>query len=315
MKHIISIFFLTLLAAGAMAQGRKITGTVSDKDGPVPFATVKEAAHPSNGVLTDDKGAFSITLRADGNELVISSIGYANKTVSIKGKNSIQVLLENSVTGLGEVVTVGYAPQKKMTNTGAVSMITGKELRQSPAASLQNSLVGRLPGLFQQQTSGQPGKDGAEFYIRGVSTYNSGGSQPLIIVDDIEYSYDQVNQIDPNEVESVAILKDASTTAIYGITGANGVLVITTRRGKQGPPKITFRSETGFQQPTVYRKPLPAHEAIPLLIEHYTNSNQDPELFLPGYTSPEAIEHFRLGDDPYRYPNVNWYDEVMKKHT
>lgn len=315
MKHIISILFFSLLAAGAMAQGKKITGTVSDKDGPVPFATVKEAASPANGVLTDDKGTFTITLRGNGDQLIVSSIGYANKTVSFKGKTHVTIVLENSVTGLGEVVTVGYAPQKKMTNTGAVSMITGKELRQSPAASLQNSLVGRLPGLFQQQTSGQPGKDGAAFYIRGQSTYNSGGNQPLIIVDDIEYSYDQVNQIDPNEVESVAILKDASTTAIYGIKGANGVLVITTRRGKQGPPKITFRSETGFQQPTVYRKPLPAHEAIPLLIEHYTNSNQDPELYLPGYTTPEAIEHFRLGDDPYRYPNVNWYKEVMKKNT
>ncbi|MGX5818796.1 SusC/RagA family TonB-linked outer membrane protein [Chitinophaga lutea] len=315
MKHIISILLLSFLAVSAMAQGRKVTGTVSDPEGPVPFATVKEAGDPRNGVLTDDKGVFTITLRTGGDQLIVSSVGYAPKTISVKGKNSIAIQLESTVMGLGEVVTVGYAPQKKATNTGAVSMVTGKELRQSPAASLQNSLVGRLPGLFQQQTSGQPGKDGAAFYIRGQSTYNGGGNQPLIIVDDIEYSYDQVNQIDPNEVESVAILKDASTTAIYGIKGANGVLVITTRRGKQGPPKITFRSETGLQQPTVYRKPLPSHEAIPLLIEHYTNSNQNPELFLPGYTSPEAIEHFRLGDEPYKYPNVNWYDEVMKNNT
>lgn len=314
-QFIISTILFSFLAITAMAQGRKVTGTVMDKDGPVPYATVKEVADPKNGVLTDDKGVFTITLKTNGNELVITSVGYASKTVNVRGKNNVEVMMDGAVTGLGEVVTVGFAKQKKMTSTGAVSMISGKELRQSPAASIQNSLVGRLPGFFQQQQSGQPGRDGANFFIRGVSSYNGGTSNPLIIVDDIEYSYDAVSQIDPNEVESIAILKDASTTAIYGIKGANGVLVITTRRGKQGPPKITLRSETGFQQPTVYRKPLPSHEAIPLLIEHYTNSGQDPELYLPGYTSPEAIEHFRLGDEPYKYPNVNWYDEVMKNNT
>ena len=315
MKQLISIILFSILAINAMAQGRKVTGTVTDKEGPVPYATIKEAADPKNGVLTDEKGQFTIVLKS-GNELVISSVGYASKTVNVKGKNSIEVLMDNAVTGLGEVVTVGFAKQKKMTSTGAVSMITGKELRQSPAASIQNSLVGRLPGFFQQQQSGQPGRDGANFFIRGVSSYNDGTSQPLIIVDDIEYSYDAVSQIDPNEVESIAILKDASTTAIYGIKGANGVLVITTRRGKQGPPKITFRSETGFQQPTVYRKPLPSHEAIPLLMEQATNSNSALPPILPqAYTTPEALEHFRLGDEPYKYPNVNWYDEVMKNNT
>lgn len=299
----------------AMAQNRKISGTVTDKDGPVPYATVKEVADPKNGVLTDDKGTFSITLKANGNELQVSSVGYASKTVNVKGKTQIDILMDGAVTGLGEVVMVGFAKQKKMTNTGSVSMITGKELRQSPAASIQNSLVGRLPGLFQQQQSGQPGKDGANFFIRGNSSYNSGTNNPLIIVDDIEYTYDQVSQIDPNEVESIAILKDASTTAIYGIKGANGVLVVTTRRGKQGPPKITFRSETGLQQPTIQRKPLPSHEAIPLLLEHYANSGQGIGLLPQAYTTPEALEHFRLGDEPYKYPNVNWYDEVMKNNT
>lgn len=314
MKRIISILLLSFFAVTAVAQERTIRGTVADANGPVPFVTVKEAGNPKNGVLSDDKGAFTITLKTASNEIIITSVGYASKTVNIKGKTNISVLMDEAVTGLGEVVTVGYAKQKKMTSTGAVSMISGKELRQSPAASIQNSLVGRLPGLFQQQTSGQPGKDGANFFIRGSSTY-TGASNPLIVVDDIEYDYSQVSQIDPNEVESIAILKDASTTAIYGIKGANGVLVITTRRGKTGAPKVTLRSEAGFQKPTVYRKPLPSHEAIPLLIEHYTNSGQDPNVLLPGYTSPEAIEHFRLGDEPYKYPNVNWYDEVMKKST
>lgn len=318
MKRILSIICLLSWCLTTLAQDRRIKGTVSDANGPVPFATVKASNDPKNVAICDDKGSFTITLKNNGQELTVSSVGYSPKSVSVAGKTTINIVLSDAVTGLGEIVTVGFAKQKKMTSTGSVSMIGGKELRQSPAASIQNSLVGRLPGLFQQQTSGQPGKDGANFFIRGNSSYNTGSpnpNNPLIIVDDIEYSYDMVSQIDPNEVESIAILKDASTTAIYGIKGANGVLVITTRRGKQGPPKITFRSETGLQQPTVYRKPLPAHQAIPLLVEQYKNANQDPELFLPGMTSPEAIEHFRKGDEPFKYPNVNWYDEVMKKNT
>ena len=129
--------------------------------------------------------------------------------------------------------------------TGAVSGIQANELRRVPTSSLQNTLSGKLPGFFSQQRSGQPGKDASDFFIRGVSSLNEDGNKPLIMVDDVEYSYEQLSQINVNEIESISILKDASTTAIYGIKGANGVLVVKTRRGEEGKPVIHVRAEAG----------------------------------------------------------------------
>jgi TonB-linked SusC/RagA family outer membrane protein len=316
MKKNLFIFCLLHLVLIMQAQTINVKGQVTDEEGDaVTAATVQEVDNEKNTVITDEAGRFSILVRNGSAQLKISSVGF--KTKVIKADNSaLKVVLESSSGNMNEVVVVGFAKQKKVTNTGSVSTVTGKELRQSPSASIQNALVGRLPGLFQQQTSGQPGRDAANIYIRGISSYASGTTnRPLIIVDDVEFPYSQLNQIDANEVESVSILKDASTTAIYGIKGANGVIIITTRRGKEGPARITFRSEAGLQMPTVRRKPLPAHEALALLKEQAVNQGLDPDLEYPGLVTDEALEHFRLGDDPFRYPNVNWYDEVMKKSS
>ena len=145
--------------------------------------------------------------------------------------------LQQPIKWGADLVVVGYGQQKKITLTGSVSSVSGREIRENPSASLQNALAGKLPGFFSQQPSGRPGADGANFYIRGVSSYN-GNNRPLIIVDDVEYSYDQFARIDPNEIENLSILKDASTTAIYGVRGANGVIVVSTRRGKEGPANL-----------------------------------------------------------------------------
>jgi len=166
-------------------------------------------------------------------------LGYKQQEVLVANKSTLNVILETDEKSLDEVVVVGFGQQKKLTLTGSVSSVSGREIRENPAASLQNALAGKLPGFFSQQPSGRPGADGANFYIRGVSSYN-GNNRPLIIVDDVEFSYDQFARIDPNEIESLSILKDASTTAIYGVRGANGVVVITTRRGKAGPPQISI---------------------------------------------------------------------------
>lgn len=300
------------LGTVAFAQQIVLSGRVTDKDGgPIPGATITETGNEKNGTFSNNNGDFS--LKMTGRQIKVSSIGYEVQTISIGNKHAIVVTLLDNNSQMNEVVVVGFAKQKKITNTGSISTISGKELRQSPAASIQNSLAGRLPGLFQQQTSGQPGKDAANIYIRGVSSFAGNSSTPLVIVDDVEFQYAQLNQIDPNEVESISILKDASTTAIYGIKGANGVIVITTRRGKEGPAVITFRTEAGVQMPTILRKSLNSYQSLQLLKEQAVNSGQDPNIAYPGLVSDEALEHFRLGDVPFRYPNVNWYDEVMKK--
>src|SRR6202012_2113975 len=149
--------------------------------------------------------------------------------------------------------------------------INAADVREVPTANVQNTLAGRLPGFFSQQTSGQPGKDASDFFIRGVSSLNANGNQPLIIVDDIQYTYDQLQQINVNEIESITILKDASTTAIYGIKGANGVLVVTTRRGVAGKPKFDVRIEGGGQAPVRTPKFLDAYESAMLVNEGEKN--------------------------------------------
>ncbi|MNR07350.1 Vitamin B12 transporter BtuB [compost metagenome] len=163
--------------------------------------------------------------------LIFSGVGYKTRSEQLQSKSVYNVQMEENVDGLNEVVVVGFGTQKKATLTGSVASISRKEMKQSPVANLTNALSGRLPGLFAQQNSGQPGKDESALQIRGISTYRS-GTGPLLIVDGIQQ--DNIGQIDMNEVENISILKDASATAVYGIRGANGVIIVTTRRGQRG---------------------------------------------------------------------------------
>lgn len=312
MKKLLNIILFVLLTNAVYAQTKVVRGVVVDVDGkPLISTTVIEQANPKNIVITDANGNFNIKVAEKSASLIISSIGYTKKVVAITNQ-LLKIVLEEDNSNLNEIVVVGYTAQKKITNAGATSTISGKEIRQSPAASFQNALAGRLPGLFQQQTSGQPGADAANIYIRGISTYTGASNRPLVIVDDVEYPYEQLSQLNANEIESVSLLKDASSTAIYGIKGANGVIAITTRRGTVSAPKITLRSDLGIQMPTIKRKPLGAYEALTLLKEQELNEGRDPNLTYPGLVTDEALEHFRLGDDPFRYPSVKWYDEVMR---
>ena len=214
--------------AGLLAQSRKVTGVVtSDKKQPVGGATITDLNNEKNTTIADENGRFAIQM--NGNMLTVSNVGYLTQTVQISNSNEVFVRLVTDVKGLEDVVVVGYGRTKRITNTGAVSTIKGDEIKTVPTASVQNTLVGRMPGFFSQQRSGQPGADAADFFIRGVNSL-TGDNKPLIIVDDIEYDYTQLSQLNANEIESISILKDAATTSIYGLKGANGVLVITTLR-------------------------------------------------------------------------------------
>ncbi|WP_316784155.1 TonB-dependent receptor [Pedobacter frigiditerrae] len=313
MKKLLNIILFVLLTNLVYAQTKVVRGVVVDDTGtPLISTTITEQENPKNIVITDANGNFNIKVGDRSTSLIVSSVGYVKKVITITSQ-PLKITLKEDNSNLNEVVVVGFTAQKKITNAGATSTVSGKELRQSPAASFQNALAGRLPGLFQQQTSGQPGADAANIYIRGISTYTGASNRPLVIVDDVEYPYEQLSQLSSNEIESVSLLKDASSTAIYGIKGANGVIAITTRRGTVSEPKITFRSDFGMQMPTIRRKPLGAYDALTLLKEQEVNEGRDPNLTYPGLVTEEALNHFKLGDDPYRYPSVKWYDEVMRK--
>jgi TonB-linked SusC/RagA family outer membrane protein len=313
MKKIIYLccIYLTIFSISAYAQKRQITGMITDKTGILPGVTIVEKSNPSNATMTKPDGRFSLNVA--GNVLVIRMIGYVTKEINIVNKTNISVTLEEDNTTLEDIVVVGYGTQKKKNVTGAVSSIGGDEIRQSPSPSLQNTLAGRVTGFSSQQRSGQPGVDGAKFNIRGVSSY-VGDNNPLILVDDIEFTYDQFSQLSANEVESVSILKDASTTAIYGIKGANGVILVTTIRGKAGRPQISTQFEYGLSQLTRTPNSLGSYEAASLINEAQVNTNNlNPNPSFVRTFSDEDLELYRTGADPYGHPNNNWADILLKQ--
>ena len=319
MKRLLTLLLIltTVLGGTAFAQNKPVSGTITDDKGPVEGVSVVEKGVTGNGTTTNERGRFTISLRGTSNTLLITSASYLAKEIKVTGA-LLSVTLVTDPKGLGEVVVVGYARQRKITVSGSVSSVSGSSIRENPSASIQNGLVGKLPGFSSQQRTGQPGSDGAGFFIRGQSSF-TGSNQPLIIVDDIEYNYSQFAAIDPNEIESLSILKDAATTAVYGIKGANGVVVVTTRRGRSGSPKISFRTEYATMEPTILPKYLDAYNTALLANQAQRNDT------LYGITpvtptfkvrwSDADLQAFRDGSDPYGHPNVDWYSVLFKRYS
>ena len=306
MKKIITIIMALSLAVSMYAQELNVKGIVSSAtDGEVLIGVTVKVKGKQIGTVTDIDGEYKIKANK-GDVLEFSYVGFQSKSLKVSGEE-LNVAMSEDEDSLDELVVVGYGQVKKITLTGAASAIKGEDIRRVPTSSLQNTLQGKLPGFFSQQSSGQPGKDASDFFIRGVSSLNSDGNKPLIIVDDVEYSYEQLSQINVNEIESVTILKDAATTAIYGIKGANGVLVVKTRRGVEGAPQVTVRLEAGVQMPVRTPKFLNSANTAILVNEAYANDGIAPQW------SQYDVETFRNGTDPYGHPDVNWYDEVFKK--
>lgn len=289
----------------SFGQQRTIKGVVRDNSGPLSAVTVLQKDNVTHGTITNDNGSFTISLNGGSDVLIFRSVGYVEQEVSTQGKSSVEVTLLPQSMGINQVEVVGYTTVSRITKTGAVSSIEAKEVRRIPTANVQNTLMGKLPGFFSQQRSGQPGYDGADFFIRGVSSLNPDGNRPLIIVDDIQYDYDQLSQINVNDIESISIIKDASTTALYGIKGANGVLVVTTRRGEVGRPRFNFRTESSFQTPTKTPAFLNSYQVAQLRNEALSNDG-----LLPQFTEKD-LALFKDGSDPYGHPDVDWYDVLF----
>ena len=308
MKRVIITFLCLLCIVQAYSQSFTISGTITDRESNEPLIgagiLVKGVGR---GTITDMDGKYSLEVKR-GETLVFSYVGYQSTEIAITNQRTLNISLTVSeANNLNEVLVVGHGSAKRITLTGAVSGIQASELRRVPTSNLQNTLAGKLPGFFSQQRSGQPGKDASDFFIRGVSSLNSDGNKPLIMVDDVEYSYEQLSQININEIESISILKDASTTAIYGIKGANGVLVVKTRRGEEGKPVIHVRAEAGGQIPVRTPNFLDSYNTALLVNEARANDG------LAKTFTQRDLDLFQDGSDPYGHPNVNWYDEVFKK--
>lgn len=283
-------------------QSVSVNGTVSDEQqSPIPGVNVTIKG-TKIGTMTDIDGNFFLNIPNKDAVLVFSYIGYESKEVKVGDMININVNLKEISTGLNEVVVVGYGSQKKASVIGAITTVEPERLQQSSTRALSNNLAGQLAGVIAVQRSGEPGSDGSNFWIRGISSFQ-GNNNPLVLVDGIERTLDDM---DPSEIESFSVLKDASASAVYGVRGANGVILVNTKRGQMGKPKINLHYEQSFTQPVKLPNYIGSADYLSLL-----NELKEDDGLKPDYTE-EMIDGYRHGTDPDLYPDVNWMDAVTK---
>jgi TonB-linked SusC/RagA family outer membrane protein len=308
MKRLLLLCLLFLLSGHfAFAQGT-ITGTVSNSEGqPLVGATVM-VENTTTGALTNEEGRFSIKASA-GQVLVISYIGFTTTRVTVGDQTDYRVEMEENTTTLDEIVLVGYGQQKKVNLTGAVETVTFREEVNQPVTNSGQLLYGRFSGVQLTQSSGNPGADGSSIVIRGIGTF--GNSTPLIVIDNIQYdNLTAFNNLAPSDIESITVLKDASASAIYGARGANGVILVTTRRGAEGTSQISYNGYYGIQEATVVPVFLNATDYAQMMNEKYRN--EDGVGFIPRYTE-DQLAAIQSGSLPDQFANTSWADEVLQQ--
>ncbi len=312
-RPLLTLFFFLLAFSFNIIAQETIKGTVSDKDGNLlPGVSVLQKG-TTNGVGTDFDGNFSINLTLGQKILVFSYLGFETLEVPIINKKNINIILNESSETLNEIIIVGYGTQKKESVVGAISQIKGEDLmeRTSGIANMEEALQGNLPGVTAIQGSGVPGENSMRIFVRGRSSWNGDGG-PLILVDGIKRS---MTDIDMNDVENISVLKDASATAVFGVEGANGVIIITTKRGKIGKAQLSLSVNSTIKMVSQlpekldsYNGLLEANSAILRGMAQSPNTwnNYTPLPIVNRYLNPSSLEQ------SYIYPNVNWEDELLK---
>lgn len=308
---------IVLLPNTPSAQNIRISGTVTDATTKESLAGVNILIEgTSQGVITDVTGAFALDVPAKTSVLIFSYIGYLSQRIEVGDQTVINIPLELDVTNLAEVVVIGYGTSKKETTTGSIASIKGDDLIKSPVTNLSNALAGRLPGVITFQRSGEPGYDGTTIRIRGSNTL--GNNDPLVVIDGVAARAGGLERLDPNEVENISILKDASA-AIYGARAANGVILITTKQGTLNQkPRLTYSFNQGWAQPTQLPEMSNAAEYAELRNELIVNrglrnpNTGEPDIVNAPWKTAEEIQKYRDGSDPWRYPNTDWFEETFK---
>lgn len=284
-------------------QSRTITvkGRVKDvKNLSLPGVTIMVKG-TQKGTASDEKGNFTLSDVDPQATLVLQFIGYEQQEYPVNGKTTFDILLKETEKQLDEYVVTGYGTTKKVTKTGSVSTVKGSEIKQAPTVNVSNALVGRVSGLMAINNSGEPGYDGSRILIRGRSTFRN--SDPLVVIDGIPR--DGFQRLNPNDIENISVLKDASA-AIFGSRAANGVILITTKRGRTGKPLLSYSFNQGFTQATRLPEMADAPTYARIVNEINVNSGDQPKF------TEEEIQKFADGSDPWRYPNTDWIDEVVK---
>ena len=299
-RHLCLHTLFLFMAIPVFAQQQPVTGTVTDPAGETIIGASIQEKGTTNGTITDIDGQFNLTVQPNA-VLEISFIGYKTKEVKAVFGRNMPIMLEEATELLDEVVVVGYGVQKKATLSGSVTSVKGTEIVKSPAMNVSNSLAGRMPGVVAISNNSEPGYDGSTLRIRGVNTF--GKADPLVVVDGVPGR--SLERIDPASIETISVMKDASA-AIYGAQAANGVILITTKRGRKGKPTINFSINHGYSRPTKIPEMANAAEYGTLLneIDKYAGQTER-------YT-PDEIQKFRDGSDPWSYPNTDWFAETLR---
>lgn len=285
-------------------KAKRITGTIVDQTGYPAVGVNVIVKGTSLGTTTDSNGNFTINGAPTGGTLVISFLGFKTQEVTIGESDTYNVTIQEDTEMLDELVVVGYGVQKKITATGSVATVKGEALKASPTANVSNAIVGRLPGVIGYQRSDEPGQGGTTLRIRGTNTL--GDNSPLVVIDGVAGRAGGLDRLNPSEIESISVLKDASA-AIYGSRAANGVILVTTKRGKEGKPSVTYSGNFGISSATRLPSMCNAYQYATLVNEINTNSGGSPVY------SEEDLKMFQDGSDPWGHPNTNWFEEGLKK--
>ena len=285
-------------------KGITINGTVRDAQQNPLIGVNVIIKGTTIGTTTDMNGNYFLEVPNQNAVLTFSYIGFESQEVKVGGQININVNLEEESNNLEEVVVVGYGSQKKVSVVGSITAVEPKQLQQGTNRALSNNLAGQLAGVIAVQRNGAPGSDGSDFWIRGISSFQGTGISPLVLVDGIERTLDDLS---PAEIESFSVLKDAAASAVYGVRGANGVILVKTKRGQLGKPKVNVHFEEGFTFPTNLPEYIGSVDYLNLMNELYMDAGNPNPIY-----SQEMIENYKKGTDPELYPDVNWLDAIRK---
>ncbi|WP_297089985.1 TonB-dependent receptor [uncultured Draconibacterium sp.] len=314
-RVVVLLLLMVIYTAAAAQDTRQVSGVISDESGePVVGATVILKGASGVGVVSNIDGEFSLNIPAGEQFLVISFIGLETQEIDVTNTSTIEVTLAESSLMLGETVVIGYGQQKKESVVGAITQTTGEVLeRTGGVTNVGAALTGQLPGVITYSSNGQPGSEDPKIVIRTQTSWNN--SSPLILVDGIERS---MNDVDISSVESVSVLKDASATAVYGVRGANGVILITTKRGREGKANIQVRANSTMKIPSKLPEKYDSYDALFLRNRAIEREMGVSPISWEDYTPADIINKYRYPADitEYeRYPNINWEEELLKDYA
>ena len=275
-----------------------ITGKITDEKGEPLIGASVFIKGSTGGTTSDIEGRFTLKVPDGNTVLIFKFIGYTPKEVAVNNQTVINVSLSPDSKSLNEVVVVGYGTQKASNISGSVSSISDKKIAQNPAANLSNTLVGQAAGVIATQTSGQPGNDASNIFIRGIGT--TGDASPIYVIDGIVRSQSDFAQLNSSEIQSFSILKDAASAAVFGVRGGNGVVLVTTKRGASGKMQISYNANFGIQKLTATREPLNSYEYATLYNEALANAGK------PALYTEQQLDAYKNHTDPDAYPDADW---------